>query len=411
MSLEKKHRKIYRQRRRKKEWISDLPRHKRLGKRLEKLNKILLTDLLSKILHVPHADGPLDPMSVRSILLLRNDAIGDMVLTSPIWRTVKKYYPHIRIGIAGSFRNLPLIQFDPDVDASFDCTDGDLRAILRTRKELKKEPWDVVMPMVYYRKTKMAILAHILAPGAITSTLLKPGESAEHYRKLFSILAPSPYDTDDAEMIEQSRMHLLGTLDIKISDEDWVPSLRPDPSAVRNITDRISRILNADNTQGYIHLNLEAKSAFKEYGMVNSFELSKQLLIRNPELSILWTSSPVVANNAEEFLDQKRHLRIHFVRTGNIHELIGLISNAKLVVTPDTSVVHIASAFKRPVVGLYPIKHPWPPYKTEYRLVLPKRGEPVSSIPVADVLSACQELLPSATTHSIPTTASVAARD
>lgn len=374
---------------------------------MEQLCKSLLTDACGLILGIRNVKAPLDPTTVRSILVLRNDAIGDMVLTTPLWRVIKKHYPHIRIGVAASFRNLPLIEHDPDVDVRYDCTDGDFRALLETRRAIRKGEWDLVMPMIYYRKTKMAFLARFVSHGSLTSMLLKPPESSEHYLKLFSIVARSPYDTNDIEMIEQSRMHLVGTLDMEVSDDEWRPSLYADEAQVAVAQERIDTILKKDGTTGHIHLNLEAKSEFKEYGVERSLELSRELRERYPDHSILWTSSPVAASKAVAFLEANAVPGVHFFPTRSIHELIGLVRRAALVITPDTSVVHIASAEGRPVLGLYHVPHEWPPYKTEYRRLLPVRGEPVSTIPVSEALQACEELL----AYVSSTSPSVAARD
>lgn len=384
---------IYSRRRRHNDWDFGYPLHKRIIRRIENANKILWTGILGKILGVRNVPHPIDPTKINSILFIRNDAIGDMVLTTPLWHSIRMHFPHIRIGVVASIRNRKVIEHDPNMDKIFDGTAGDLRRLWHTKKEIAKDKWDIVVPMNYSRKTRIAILAKFLAPKSLSTTLVRPGESLEKRKKLFSICVTSPYKTEEIEMIEQMRIHLTGLLKIDIKDEEWVPVLYPDPIALENVNERVRHILNADATSHYIHINLEARTTFREYGVEHSFELSQQLIEEFPEASILWTASPQASRAVKAHLEANDVFRVHFFETSNIQELFALVKGAALVVTPDTSVVHIASAFKRPIVALYPLVHEWPPYKTPYRLLLPERQQPVSTIPVAEVMGACRELL------------------
>ncbi len=400
MLSQDKHEKIYAKRRRHKDWYFGFPLYKRAILALERLNKALWTGLLGKVLGVRSVPAPLNPNSIRSILFIRNDAIGDMVLTTPLWRSIRRQFPHIRIGVAASFRNRAIIEHDPNVDRIFDATDGDFKAMLRAKKEIAKETWDVVMPMIYYRKTRMAIITRLLAPKSISSMLVKAGENVEHRKKLFSIIVQSPYRTDEIEMIEQMRIHAMGVIDMQIPDEEWSPILYPDPHASAKVEAKIKHILVADQTSEYIHINLEAKNAFREYGMEGSLNLSRRLREEFPMASILWTSSPQSASRAVAFLESHPVPGVHYFNTDSIHELLALVKGASLVISPDTAAIHIASAFKRPVVALYPVRQEWPPYKTPFRLLLTERDQPVSSIPLESILEACWELL--STRNEVP---------
>ena len=49
---------------------------------------------------------PLDIAKVRKVLILRNDKIGDMIVTSALLRELKKNYPHWQIDVAASRRSI-----------------------------------------------------------------------------------------------------------------------------------------------------------------------------------------------------------------------------------------------------------------------------------------------------------------
>ncbi|HVN49355.1 MAG TPA: glycosyltransferase family 9 protein, partial [Bacteroidota bacterium] len=87
-----------------------------------------------------------------------------------------------------------------------------------------------------------------------------------------------------------------------------------------------------------------------------------------------------------------------FPEHGNasLSELAALIKYAAAVVTPDTSIIHFASAMKTPVVGFFTPRQgmiEWLPYDVTYKLVTAEEGNDVSSIPLATMKEAVDEFL------------------
>jgi ADP-heptose:LPS heptosyltransferase len=55
----------------------------------------------------------LDIATVRKVLILRNDKIGDMIVTAALLRELKKNYPHWQIDVAASSANRDVIADNP----------------------------------------------------------------------------------------------------------------------------------------------------------------------------------------------------------------------------------------------------------------------------------------------------------
>jgi ADP-heptose:LPS heptosyltransferase len=49
-----------------------------------------------------------------------------------------------------------------------------------------------------------------------------------------------------------------------------------------------------------------------------------------------------------------KNLNTGYIKTENIIETAEVIRKSDLVISPDTSVIHICSAFNIPVIGIYP---------------------------------------------------------
>jgi ADP-heptose:LPS heptosyltransferase len=366
-----------------------------MAKRTEQLGKRLFVGLLGKIIAPRKTLAPINPELLNSILIIRNDAIGDMVLTTPFWRNLKKQFPHLTIGVVGSFRNLPIIAHDSDVDYRFECNGMTLREAWKAARAIRKHSWDLVLPMVYNKKTKMALLSKLFAPGAVSSMVLLANDPHERYEKLFSICVRTTVRLrpEDGPMIDLMRKHLEGSVQITIEDDEWRPSLIMDQSIIRSTHEHIRALLENDRSSHYFQINLDAKMEFKEFGLERNLELSRRLLLRFPLYSIFWTASPLAAPSASQFLKINPSPRIHFLDTSSLDELTAIVSSASIVISPDTSVIHIASAEKRPVIGLYPFFHEWPPYKVPNRILTPVFGEAVSTISIDRICDAIDDLV------------------
>ena len=62
---------------------------------------------------------PPDPATIREILFLRHDRIGDLALSLPILRRLKQAFPGARLTVVASPSNRDILRHNPDVDEVF----------------------------------------------------------------------------------------------------------------------------------------------------------------------------------------------------------------------------------------------------------------------------------------------------
>jgi ADP-heptose:LPS heptosyltransferase len=88
----------------------------------------------------------------------------------------------------------------------------------------------------------------------------------------------------------------------------------------------------------------------------------------------------------------------HVYPTSSILGTLAVVKNSAMVLTVETSIVHVAAVFNTPVVGLYlNVKNfytQYPPLSDHQRIVLaPHEGELVAAIPLQPVVDAVTSLL------------------
>ena len=93
------------------------------------------------------------------------------------------------------------------------------------------------------------------------------------------------------------------------------------------------------------------------------------------------TSLPENKDTTESIIRNESISRFRYFPTYNIHSMSALIRDSQLIITPDTSIVHLASAESKPVVAFYLAASEWLPYKINSYVILPKKGESIKTIP------------------------------
>ena len=80
-----------------------------------------------------------DIKNAKNILFLRYDRIGDMVITTSVFRELKRVYPHIKIYVLASKKNKDVLINNPYVDKIIinykNNIFGDLSSLLKLRKQ------------------------------------------------------------------------------------------------------------------------------------------------------------------------------------------------------------------------------------------------------------------------------------
>jgi ADP-heptose:LPS heptosyltransferase len=356
--------------------------------RVERRIKFLLTNPLGALLRPRRTHAPLPLSEVSSILILRYDALGDAVQTTPVYRSIKRLAPHIRVGIAGSDRNRALFDHDPDIDEVFVFSRVPSFQLIRELFRARRMKWDIVLNLVYHDKTRGAIFAKIVAPQGISATSVR--HNKKKYLRIYSVVGDrKPLTTPMAQQVLES---LKEVLDLPIDITSQFPSLPDFPTIANAFEQEIQSVLHKSRKSQYIIINTDAAQRCREWGTENSLALAKRIVKTWPDYHVFLSSAPARAENIRIMLANEQKA-ITYLETPSILHLAIALRGATAVVSPDTSVVHFATAQRVPVVGLYLEPNEFLPYKTPSRVLFAPDGKFASGIKLGDVFQSLNDLL------------------
>ncbi|HLE33864.1 MAG TPA: glycosyltransferase family 9 protein [Bacteroidota bacterium] len=353
--------------------------------------------LLRLFLHNPPVTIPVDITKLRKILILRYDRIGDIIVTTPIFRLLKKANPHLFVGVLASQSNAELIVNNENVDR-IHVLHSHWISFAREILSAHNEQYDLVLNFIFNRTTSGGVLSNCIAPRGI-----KVGQGAEKYRFYFNVLLK--LERGSKHMVEVLGDIVNGVFGIPVAKKDLVFDI-PSDAAAESIVEEflaergISRKLRKREKQrGFVVFNL---SATDDTRRISDLQAQSILAILARELGwdTVVISSPSDKDwrtSAVRSVDSKKCWAFPEEGNAGLREIAALIKRARAVVTPDTAIVHLASASKTPVLGLFTpleqIVSEWFPYNVEHKIVLAEAGLPAASIPVTLLKSALKEFL------------------
>ncbi len=310
------------------------------------------------------------------ILLLRQDRIGDVLVSVPVIRALRHRYPDARLDMLFSRTNFGVRQaVQPYVDHAWRY-DKTLAGAVRLLWALRRARYDVVVDLMDNPSANSQLVTRW--SGARARVGIRHAR-AGHY-------------THAVPLLDQQRVHIV---------ERVAQLLLPfgiDPAAVPldlayPLTDadraRARERLGATDLPLRFGINISARY----WGRDNFIACIRWMQQFDRRFAIWVGGAP----------DHQAEVAAITAATGagaipplaSFHDFAAIVREFDLLLTPDTSVIHLGAAWKIPTIGLYhtppgaPL--PWYPYRTAYRALIHPAG--VARIPLADVQDAIRSLV------------------
>ncbi|MBN2585835.1 MAG: glycosyltransferase family 9 protein [Candidatus Fermentibacteraceae bacterium] len=321
-----------------------------------------------------------DGSALRSILIMRWDAIGDMMVCLPYFRKVREAFPDARVGIVVSKRNMPLLRYERGFRTILhDSSPGVYLASLRKAREFR--PDAVVDTRMHYDSTTSFIY------GALSGARWMLSARNSRNGLPFNVRVPMPdFRMHNADM---TRLLLEG-LGRPIDDLELDRQVRLSSEELEFAADFWRRV-GLGLRGRCVGINMSARDPRHRWPENSVEELGVRLLElgKRPVLfSIPSGRDPAVAIAS-------RHPGVIVApECPTILHAAALVRDLAMFVTPDTGLVHVSSSYEIPTVGLYVPNEEhlplWFPWRVESEILMDP--ESVHGITVGSVLGAVVRL-------------------
>ena len=306
-------------------------------------------------------DHFLEDNNIKSIIFLRYDGkIGDMIVNSLMFREIKKFYPNIKIGVVARGAAIDIIKNNANVDKIYEYH-KDRKKIKDLALEIKKEKYDLLIDFSEMLRVNQMMLINLC--GARFNIGLDRKEW-----KLFDLSIESDKDFKWTEHITNRYLAYLVKLGLKRENIDisYDICLKEE----KKYDDFFNRIKESKK----LILNPYGASKHKSFSIETLEKIINYLKDKNIAIILVYFEDKY---KELEFF-KKKYSNVYIPENiDNILDTTLLIKKSDYVVSPDTSIVHIASALNKKMITVYPPKGGkygvdhlvWAP-KSEYNKVI-----------------------------------------
>jgi heptosyltransferase III len=315
--------------------------------------------------------------SRKRILVVQVGKIGDMILTTPLFFGLKKVFPESDIFVLTSKVNNKIALRDKNVSGTI---------------IYKKNIFSVIKLIFTLRKTKFDYWIDTKDEYSSTSkSLLKFG----NYNKSIGFnTKENLFDISLKDFVNSEHIVSINLSPILYFDSNVdVSNFKPSIDIPQEIIDKYSKIfLKSDNRKVLINISAGSESRYwkiqKWLELINRASKDKDLFLIS-DLKDKATADKIMKNYKGE--------KLNYLHAGNIFEVAEVVRNCDLIISPDTSIVHLASCFNKPIVAMFHnvewvIKR-YAPLSKKHKVILSKAKNSISDISVDDLIEGLKEII------------------
>lgn len=273
--------------------------------------------------------------NLKSFAFLRYDRIGDLIVSLPLVKALQDHFPRANLTIIASESNAPVAKYS-GLFSSVEIRKTNMFAWIYQLWSMRKR-FDVVVD-----------LNHSVAPHAILAILiLDPKHVASPYKegrwgvkgselRRFDIM---PVATPTALSRSMSEIYLDIARLLGCDTQDLKP-YPLDPNFLEHETNQ-TIILN--------HRGSRPSMRLCDDHLLKIVKLIKQL---RPSYEVIMLPEKTDFYNIKRLMKGQTNVQV-MQPSSTIVPVIEAVKVAVLVITPDTALVHIASAFSKPLIAVY----------------------------------------------------------
>lgn len=322
-------------------------------KNIEIAFRRLLLRLLGFFIHRKRPHPPDADFREAKFLFVRQDRIGDVLVSTPLFAELKTAYPASTVDILLSTNNHFVLDNDPFIRKRW-VYQKKIFAMMKLLRELRSERYDYVIDLMDNPSATSTLLL-AFAGGRWNVGLEK--ENAYVYDLRVPLL--SRKETHIVDRLAE----LLRVFRINVDNAQ----LRLHYYTAQESMDFAADFWKEKSLTGkaVVGINISPTDGVRFWGVENFQRFIQHFQERYPMFAVLLLFHPAERSAADIIARPFPHV-ILSPETPSFDQFAALIQRLSYLITPDTSAVHLAAAFQVPSVVLYVQSNPdlriWDPY-------------------------------------------------
>ena len=293
----------------------------------------------------------------KNILIIRADNMGDVLMSSPAIRAVKQTLG-CKITVLTSSMGKAIVPFIPEIDQVIVCdlpwikhsnefNAGDYEKLIETLKAAK---YDGAIIFTVYSQNQLpsAMLAYL---AGIPRRLAYCRENPYHLLTDWAA-EKEPYTF----VRHQVRRDLDLVAQIQCLPGDEHLSLDTSRTCWPQLQTKLQE-MNIPKDRWWIVMHAGVSEAKRRYPVKCWIEAGKLLLNAFP-CRLLFTGSLTEAGTSEKICEEIGEESVSLSGKLSLQEFITLVKHTELVISVNTSTIHIAAASRVPIIVLYALTNP-----------------------------------------------------
>lgn len=324
-------------------------------KKIESILKNLILSILLFFYSPPKKENKCKIDSSSNVLLIRLNRIGDALVSTPFIKYLKKT-TGCRIIILADIKNHFIFENNPNVDKVYKFKKG-FKGFFTSRQIANSENVNYLFDLHDDVSTTVSFL---IALSGIPNRYGLEKKNHRVFTKTIKKINPEKNHVID-RLLELSKL-----ISGNYNNKDLNVEFFPNEQAIKKVDDFVC--VNFSENDFIVGINISAGSEARFWGVDRFKSVINDLI--NFDCKILLIASPRDKKLAEEISNDK----IKLFCSPDFDEFASVVGKLNFLFTPDSSIIHLASAFKIPVFGLY-VKYQtkdiiWFPYQSKYETVV-----------------------------------------
>ena len=326
------------------------------------------------------------------VLFIRYERIGDMIMATSLIRNIAASLPSGKIDVLATPTTAPVLEGNPHVGNVLVLERKSMQSYVELMKRLRRERYTVMVD------------GRINNPPIFTSTPLlmyagqarfRVGAQGDRKPRIYNVSVP---EWDRVNHYIEGSKQLAVPFGVKPESVDWQPEIFLSAEERTRAEEQWSLARSLVATEGAVPqgitrcllVNLSASEPKRRWPDGKFIATLRSARDRAPNMPIIVMGLPSEWESVQKVANAVHALP---VETPLLRDAFALVGTADLVFTPDTSISHAASAFRKPSVVLLKREHkPYAPWNTPGEIIAWNEAE-IHQMPYERVAKALNKLL------------------